>query len=93
MTATGGNATENSTMALFSEVNFLIHGGERVGIIGPNGCGKTTLLNILLGRDHDYKGFARLGRWVKYAFLGQRPFVFRANRQLHYCELFASFLP
>jgi len=57
--------------ALFSDVSFLVRGGERVGIIGVNGCGKTTLLNILLGRDHDYEGFARLGGWVRYAFLGQ----------------------
>lgn len=56
---------------LFSGVSFLIRGGERVGIIGANGCGKTTLLNILLGRDKDYEGFARLGTWVRHAFLGQ----------------------
>ena len=57
---------------LFSGVDFLIRGGERVGIIGANGCGKTTLLSILLGKDNDYEGYARLGGWVKYAFLGQR---------------------
>ncbi len=56
---------------LFSDVSFLIKGGERVGIIGPNGCGKTTLLKILLGQDEDFKGRARLGSWVKYGFLGQ----------------------
>ncbi len=56
---------------LFSDISFLIKGGERVGIIGPNGCGKTTLLNILLGRDEDFKGRARLGAWVKYGCLGQ----------------------
>lgn len=56
---------------LFDGLDFLIRGGERVGIIGPNGCGKTTLLNILLGRDGDFEGFARLGHWVRHAYLGQ----------------------
>jgi ATP-binding cassette subfamily F protein 3 len=56
---------------LFSDVSFLIKGGDRVGIIGPNGCGKTTLLRILLGQDEDFRGRARLGTWVNYGFLGQ----------------------
>ncbi len=61
-----------SGTVLFSNVDFLVRGGERIGIIGANGCGKTTLLNILLGKDKEYQGFARLGSWVRYAFLGQR---------------------
>lgn len=56
---------------LFSEVSFHIRGGEKIGIIGPNGCGKTTLINILLGKDRDFKGSVRLGEWVKYGYLGQ----------------------
>lgn len=58
-------------VVLFNNASFQIRGGEKVGIIGPNGCGKTTLLNILLGKDHDFKGEARLGSWVKYGYVGQ----------------------
>ena len=34
---------------LFQDVSFTVDAGDRVGLIGPNGCGKTTLLKIILG--------------------------------------------
>jgi len=37
-------------------VNLLINDGERVGLIGPNGCGKTTLLQLIAGREKPDRG-------------------------------------
>ena len=58
-------------VSLFNKANFHIRGGERIGIIGDNGCGKTTLIRIILGEDSDYKGLVRIGEWVKYSYLSQ----------------------
>lgn len=58
-------------VTLFQDVDFTIYGGERVALIGANGCGKTTLLNILRGLDNNFTGKAVLGSWATYAYLGQ----------------------
>ena len=41
---------------LLSEVKFSVDAGEKVGLIGRNGIGKSTLFSILLGRDKDFSG-------------------------------------
>ncbi len=45
---------------LFEQVNLVINAGERVGLVGPNGCGKTTLLRILVGEELADQGSVRL---------------------------------
>lgn len=52
-------------------ISFIIFGGEHIGIIGPNGDGKTTLLRLLLGEEKPTGGSIRLGSWVRFAYLGQ----------------------
>jgi ATP-binding cassette, subfamily F, member 3 len=36
---------------ILNNISFSVNPGDRVGLIGPNGCGKTTLLRILAGRE------------------------------------------
>ncbi len=50
--------------------NIIIR-GDKVGIIGPNGVGKTTLLKILLGELAPQQGHIRLGTGIKIAYFDQ----------------------
>ncbi len=56
---------------LLSEVSFIVHGGERIGIIGPNGSGKTTLLKLLLGEIQPTSGNVTLARSAVVGYLPQ----------------------
>ncbi|NLG27682.1 MAG: ABC-F family ATP-binding cassette domain-containing protein [Chloroflexi bacterium] len=44
---------------LFDKANFCINQGDRVGLVGPNGCGKTTLLLLLIGSETPDTGSVR----------------------------------
>ncbi len=56
---------------LFSDVYLRCEGGERIALLGENGTGKTTLLNILTGSEKPDGGSVRLGPSVKAAYLPQ----------------------
>lgn len=45
---------------VLTDINFTIGEGQIIGLLGPNGCGKTTLIKILNGLLQDYKGIVRI---------------------------------
>ena len=58
---------------LFSEVSFAIDRGQKVGLIAPNGTGKSTLMRILLGLEPQDTGSVTYERDLRRAFLPQLP--------------------
>src|SRR4051812_49841187 len=66
---------------LFQEVGFELGGGDRVGLVGPNGIGKTTLLRLLAGLDRPDDGTVRLHAGARVALLEQQP-NFQPDRTL-----------
>ena len=57
---------------LIRDFSTIFQGGERVGIIGPNGIGKTTLLKVILGIEEPDTGTVEVGKNTKIAYFDQR---------------------
>ncbi|MDR1065267.1 MAG: ABC-F family ATP-binding cassette domain-containing protein [Oscillospiraceae bacterium] len=56
---------------LFSGISAEVLGGERIALLGDNGCGKTTLLRVLLGEEKRDAGMIKFGPAVRAAYLPQ----------------------
>ncbi|TAK57955.1 ATP-binding cassette domain-containing protein [Patescibacteria group bacterium] len=76
------------TKAVFDGFSLTVTAGDFVGIVGPNGVGKSTLFNIIAGLDHDYQGQVFVDETSKYAV----GYVFQNYRQslFPWCTVFEN---
>jgi ATP-binding cassette, subfamily F, member 3 len=56
---------------ILKDINFLIRHGERVGLIGANGAGKSVLLRLILGKELPTQGEIKIGPSVKVGYYAQ----------------------
>jgi ABC transport system ATP-binding/permease protein len=56
---------------LFSGLNFVITAGKRVGLVGPNGSGKTSLLHLLRGETTPASGEIHRADWLRIVYFDQ----------------------
>lgn len=71
LTAEGLSLSFDGGDALFRNVDLEIKRGEKIFLIGPNGCGKTSLFKILLGQYLQDSGTVRIGAGVDVGYYEQ----------------------
>ena len=58
---------------VLSDINLQFYQGAKIGIVGPNGVGKSTLMKIMGGIDTDFTGEAWPGEYITVGYLAQEP--------------------
>lgn len=68
-----GHALEKQFGAttLFKDINFSIENNARIGLVGPNGVGKTTLLKIMTGEEESTKGEFTVNKDIDGGYIAQ----------------------
>ena len=67
---------------ILDRLNFLIRHGERVGLIGANGAGKSVLLRLILGKEQPTDGEIKIGPSVKVGYYAQEHETLDFNQTL-----------
>ncbi len=68
--------------------------GDRIGIVGPNGVGKSTFLNILQGLEQADSGKVNIGETIVFGYYSQEGLTYKEDmRVIEYVKTFAESFP
>jgi ATP-binding cassette subfamily F protein 3 len=70
-----GLSFERDRIPLFEDLSLTVHAGHKVGLVGRNGVGKSTLFQLILGRLHSDSGELNMPREWRISYLAQDPAV------------------
>ena len=73
---------EIGARALYDEANWHIKPGEKIGLIGANGTGKTTLLKIIVGDFAPTSGTISMAKDIKIGYLNQDLLSYQSDKSI-----------
>ena len=68
----GAEGAEAGALCLLDGLTYSLTRGERVGVVGKNGAGKTSFLRVLVGEEALTKGLRTVGETVRFGYYDQR---------------------
>ena len=75
------------------DFDYIVLRGQRLGIIGPNGCGKTTLMKMLAGQVQPDEGSVETGETIKIGYFAQdEPDMNENQRVIDYVKDIAEYV-
>lgn len=66
-----GISKKYGQIPIFGRCDFRIEKGDKIGLIGPNGCGKTTLVKLLMGTEKPSSGTIKISKGVSIGYYSQ----------------------
>lgn len=79
---------------LIRDFNYIVLKNQRLGFIGPNGCGKSTLMKILVGVIKPDEGFMEIGDTIQIGYFSQEAEEMDNNqRVIDYIKDIAEYVP
>ena len=79
---------------LIKDFDYIVLKNQRLGIIGPNGCGKSTLIKMLNGIVEPDSGHIEIGETVKLGYFAQEvPDMDDSRRVIDYVKDIAEYIP